>query len=179
MHPPPDSGKPGHMAGLPCRIVLKGDVSERFAPALHGLRCTVNLAVPSCAERSPTNRSFRASSTGSSTWAYSWSASPSEKNAPARSLLRRLTATPEGSGAVITPRSSPPLRGSRSTRAVMAGGHHPGPASDCSAVKTQRTWHDRIRENTDCAADADDHCQARDRPGVPAAQASRAAAENS
>lgn len=37
MHPPPDGGKPGHMAGLPCRIVLKGDVSERFAPVLHGL----------------------------------------------------------------------------------------------------------------------------------------------
>ena len=37
MRPPPAAGKPGRMAGLPCRIVLKGDVSERFAPVLHGL----------------------------------------------------------------------------------------------------------------------------------------------
>lgn len=35
---PPTSGQPGQVARLPCRIVLEGELSERFQPAFGGLR---------------------------------------------------------------------------------------------------------------------------------------------
>ena len=34
---PAGSRDPGHMPGLPCRIVVRGEVSERLAPAFCGL----------------------------------------------------------------------------------------------------------------------------------------------
>jgi hypothetical protein len=34
---PPDGQDAGHMTGLPCRIILKGEVSDRLEPAFHGL----------------------------------------------------------------------------------------------------------------------------------------------
>ena len=37
MHHPAGGHDHGHMTGLPCRIVLKGEVSDRLEPAFHGL----------------------------------------------------------------------------------------------------------------------------------------------
>jgi len=34
---PPAGPDPGPMTGLPCRIVLNGEVSDRFEPAFYGL----------------------------------------------------------------------------------------------------------------------------------------------
>ena len=37
MHTPPGGHDHEHMTGLPCRIVLEGEVSDRLEPAFHGL----------------------------------------------------------------------------------------------------------------------------------------------
>ena len=41
----------GHMTGLPCRILLEGEVSDRFEPAFHGLSLHRH---PGCTELSGT-----------------------------------------------------------------------------------------------------------------------------
>ena len=37
MHHPPGGHDHGRMTGLPCRILLEGEVSDRLEPAFHGL----------------------------------------------------------------------------------------------------------------------------------------------
>ena len=37
MRPRPPAPDSRHMNGLPCRIILHGEVSDRFEPAFHGL----------------------------------------------------------------------------------------------------------------------------------------------
>ncbi len=37
MHTPSGGHDHEHMTGLPCRILLEGEVSDRFEPAFHGL----------------------------------------------------------------------------------------------------------------------------------------------